>query len=43
MSLKKELTLFQLVIIGIVGAVGTGVLFSSAGMSSTAGPSLVLS
>lgn len=43
MSLKKELTLFQLVIIGIVGAVGTGVLFSSAGMASLAGPALVLS
>ncbi|QKR00654.1 APC family permease [Metallosphaera tengchongensis] len=43
MSLKKELTLFQLVVIGVVGAVGTGVLFSSAGMASVAGPALVLS
>lgn len=33
----------NLVVIGIAGAVGTGVLFSSAGMAAIAGPSIVLS
>jgi amino acid transporter len=40
--LRKELGLLELVIIGIAGAVGTGVLFSSAGMASDAGPGVVL-
>ena len=39
--LRKELGLLELVIIGIAGAVGTGVLFSSAGMASDAGPGVV--
>lgn len=42
-SLKKELSLLNLVIIGIAGAVGTGVLFSSAGMAAVAGPAIVIS
>ncbi|BFH74119.1 APC family permease [Sulfurisphaera javensis] len=42
-SLRKELSLLNLVIIGISGAVGTGALFSSAGMASNAGPALVIS
>lgn len=42
-SLRKELSLINLVIIGIAGAVGTGVLFSSTGMAAYAGPALVLS
>jgi len=41
-SLRKELGLLELVVIGIAGAVGTGVLFSSAGMASDAGPGVVL-
>ncbi len=36
--LKKELSFFDLIIIGIVGAVGTGILFSAAGMTGIAGP-----
>ncbi len=42
-SLRKELDLLNLVVIGIAGAVGTGVLFSSAGMAAVAGPAIVLS
>ncbi|AWR98060.1 amino acid permease [Acidianus sulfidivorans JP7] len=42
-SLKKELSLLHLIIIGISGAVGTGVLFSSTGMAALAGPAIVLS
>ena len=42
-KLKKELSLFQLTIIGIVGAVGTGILFSSAGMAGVAGPASIFS
>ncbi len=42
-GLKKELSLLQLTIIGIVGAVGTGVLFSAAGMAGDAGPASVIS
>ncbi|WP_242968512.1 APC family permease [Sulfobacillus sp. hq2] len=41
-SLKKHLTLFDLIVIGVAGAVGTGVLFSSAGMAAVAGPGVVL-
>ena len=42
-ELRKELSLLNLVVIGIAGAVGTGALFSSAGMASLAGPALILS
>ena len=42
MPLRKELGLIELVVIGIAGAVGTGVLFSSAGMAAVAGPGVVL-
>lgn len=42
-SLKKELTFAQILIAGIVGAVGTGILFSPAGMAGTAGPSMLIS
>ncbi len=41
-GLKHELNLFQLTIIGIVGAVGTGVLFSTAGMIGDAGPASII-
>lgn len=41
-NLKKHLTLFDLIIIGVAGAVGTGVLFSTAGMAAAAGPGVVL-
>jgi amino acid transporter len=41
-SLHKNLTLFDLIIIGIAGAVGTGVLFSTAGMAAVADPGVVL-
>jgi amino acid transporter len=37
-SLKKELSFLDLIIIGVVGAVGTGILFSVLAMTSTAGP-----
>lgn len=37
-NLKKELSFFDLIIIGVVGAVGTGILFSVAAMTGTAGP-----
>lgn len=37
-NLKKELSFFDLIIIGVVGAVGTGILFSAAGMTEIAGP-----
>ncbi|WP_246253027.1 APC family permease [Acidianus brierleyi] len=42
-SLRKELNLINLILIGISGAVGTGVLFSSAGMAAVAGPAIVIS
>lgn len=42
MSLKKELSYLDLIILGIAGAVGTGALFSTAGMASTAGPGAVI-
>ena len=42
-ELRKELSLLNLVVIGIVGAVGTGVLFSSAGMAASAGPAIIIS
>ncbi|MBX8634170.1 MAG: APC family permease [Candidatus Thermoplasmatota archaeon] len=40
--LKKELSFFDLVIIGVVGAIGTGILFSTAGMTGIAGPGSIL-
>ncbi|ARM76913.1 APC family permease [Acidianus manzaensis] len=42
-SLRKELSLINLIVIGIAGAVGTGVLFSSTGMAALAGPAIVIS
>ena len=42
-ELRKELSLLNLLIIGIAGAVGTGVLFSSASMAASAGPALIIS
>ena len=41
-SLKKELSFFDLIIIGVVGAIGTGILFSTAGMTGIAGPGSIL-
>ena len=41
-KLKRQLGLFDLLIIGIGGAVGTGVLFSTAGMAAATGPSVIL-
>ncbi len=37
-ELKKELSFLDLIIIGVVGAVGTGILFSAAAMTGIAGP-----
>ncbi len=36
--LKRELSFLDLIIIGVVGAVGTGILFSAAAMTGIAGP-----
>lgn len=41
-SLKRDLDLKDLIIIGVAGAVGTGVLFSTAGMTALAGPGVVI-
>jgi L-asparagine transporter-like permease len=41
-NLKKELSSANLIIIGIAGAIGTGVLFSNAGMVALAGPGVVI-
>ncbi len=41
-KLRKELSLVQLTIIGLVGAVGTGVLFASTGMAALAGPAIII-
>lgn len=41
-GLRKELSIANLVIIGVVGAVGTGVLFSNAAMTADAGPGVIL-
>ncbi len=43
LSLKKELSMFDMVIIGVVGAVGTGILFSVEQMTAYAGPGSWLS
>ncbi|MCY0871305.1 MAG: APC family permease [Acidithiobacillus caldus] len=40
--LHRELSQLDLIIIGIGGAVGTGVLFGTAGMAAAAGPGVVL-
>ncbi len=40
-KLRKELSLFQLVIIGVVGAMGNGALFGTVGMVSIAGPGAI--
>ncbi|MFB6470648.1 MAG: APC family permease [Vulcanisaeta sp. AZ3] len=37
-QLKRELSFAELVIIGVAGAVGTGILFSAAAMTGVAGP-----
>jgi len=42
-ALRKALSLPELVVIGVVGAVGTGALFSTAQMTAVAGPGSVLS
>ncbi|WP_308389252.1 APC family permease [Acidithiobacillus sp. AMEEHan] len=41
-SLRRELTQRDLIIIGIGGAVGTGVLFGTAGMAAVAGPGVIV-
>lgn len=41
-SLRRELSFLEILIAGIVGAVGTGVLFAPAQMAVEAGPSLVV-
>lgn len=41
-SLRRELSFLEILIAGIVGAVGTGVLFAPAQMAVDAGPSLVV-
>lgn len=43
LHLKKELSFYDLIILGIVGAVGTGILFSSSAMTAIAGPASLLS
>jgi amino acid transporter len=42
-KLRRELGLLDLIIIGIGGAVGTGVLFGTAGMAALAGPGVIIS
>jgi amino acid transporter len=41
-SLKRGLSLFQITIIGLVGAVGTGILFSAPEMMVLSGPVVIL-
>ncbi|GAB6946939.1 APC family permease [Vulcanisaeta sp. JCM 16161] len=41
-SLRKELSSTHLVLTGLVGAIGTGVLFSTAKMAEMAGPAVIL-
>ncbi len=43
LHLRKELSFPDLIVLGIVGAVGTGILFSSAAMTGVAGPASLLS
>jgi amino acid transporter len=42
MELKRHLTTYSLLIMGIAGAVGTGVLFSTAGMTAISGPAVIV-
>lgn len=42
MPLKKELSYLDLLVLGISGAVGTGALFSTAGMAAEAGLATVI-
>ncbi len=42
MGLKRSLKFRDLVILGIAGAIGTGVFFSNAGMAAAAGPGVIL-
>ncbi len=42
MGLKRRLSTLDLIILGVGGAVGTGVLFGNAGMAEVAGPGVVL-
>lgn len=41
-QLKRGLSLWDLIILGVAGAVGTGVLFSTAGMTALAGPGAII-
>ncbi len=41
-KLKRELTLVQLVFIGVAGALGNGALFGAVGMVTLAGPSAII-
>jgi amino acid transporter len=41
--LRKRLSTFDLVILGIFGAAGTGLMFSQEGMAAAAGPGLIIS
>lgn len=41
-KLRRGLSTLDLVVLGVAGAVGTGVLFSSAGMTADAGPGVIL-
>lgn len=43
MGLKRSLRYRDLIILGIAGAMGTGVFFSNAGMTAEAGPGAILS
>lgn len=42
MELKRHLSGFGLITMGIGGAIGTGILFSTAGMAALAGPGVIL-
>lgn len=41
-KLRRELTLFQLVVIGVVGALGNGALFGTVGMVAGSGPGAII-
>lgn len=41
-GLRRRLTMRDQIMIGVVGSVGTGVLFSTAGMAAAAGPGVVI-
>ena len=42
MELRRRLGFWDLIVLGIAGAVGTGVLFSNAGMAALAGPGVIV-